>query len=490
MSVDLKQDIPDGYKQTEVGVIPEDWIVKPLEYFTSFISYGFTNPMPTVYDGPAMITARDINRGKILYSSARSTSVEAYENLLSSKSKPKINDLLLTKDGTLGRLALVDRENICINQSVALLRPNSQITPSYFKLLLESPFYQDKMLDDAGGSTIKHIYITIVNRMLLGLPPTLIEQTAIANALSDVDALLSELENLIIKKQAIKTATMQQLLTGKTRLPQFAFYSDINSTEGAVEGKHNNTSATIVNAGAYDDGSLASQDSGGMDSRRKSTKPSELGEIPDDWDVAYLGDIAELTSSKRIFESDYVSDGIPFFRGQEVSSLLESKDIENLIYISKTKYNALKARYGAPKPGEILITAVGTLGNAFLIQSEDPFYFKDGNLIWIKKIKGCTPEYLINQLNFNKSRVFGCAIGSSQKALTMVSLSPLPIAIPTNKEEQTAIATILSDMDNEIQTLEQRLSKTRQIKQGMMQELLTGKTRLPFEKTNEQGVLS
>lgn len=217
----LEQVAPEGYKYTDVGVIPEDWIIEPLEYFTSFISYGFTNPMPTVYDGPPMITARDINQGKILYSSARSTSIEAFKKLLSPKSKPKANDLLLTKDGTLGRLALVDQENICINQSVALLRPNQKIAPLFFKFLLESPYYQEKMLDDAGGSTIKHIYITIVNKMLLGLPPKLEEQTAIANALSDVDTLLTELEKLIAKKQAIKTATMQQLLTGKTRLPQF-----------------------------------------------------------------------------------------------------------------------------------------------------------------------------------------------------------------------------------------------------------------------------
>src|SRR5690606_10916681 len=95
-----------GYKKTEVGVIPKDWIVEPLENFTSFISYGFTNPMPTTSSGPYMITARDIANGKIQYREARTTDIEAFNKLLTPKSKPKKDDLLLTKDGTLGRLAL------------------------------------------------------------------------------------------------------------------------------------------------------------------------------------------------------------------------------------------------------------------------------------------------------------------------------------------------------------------------------------------------
>ncbi len=155
---------PSGYKQTEVGQIPEDWVIGPLETFTSFISYGFTNPMPTVSSGIYMITARDINNGGILFDTARRTSVDAYNKLLTPKSKPKKNDVLLTKDGTLGRLALVSDETICINQSVALLRPNNKAVPLFLKLLLESPSYQAKMLEDAGGSTIKHIYIRRTNR--------------------------------------------------------------------------------------------------------------------------------------------------------------------------------------------------------------------------------------------------------------------------------------------------------------------------------------
>ena len=216
-------------------------------------------------------------------------------------------------------------------------------------------------------------------------------------------------------------------------------------------------------------------------------KQTDVGVIPVDWNVYTLGELSELTSSKRIFESDYVNDGVPFYRGQEISSLLENKEIGNVIYISKRKYSELKSRYGAPKPGEILITAVGTLGNALLIKSEEPFYFKDGNLIWARKIKNCSPQYLINQLNYNKKRVLDCAIGSSQKALTMVSLSPLAFAIPESSKEQTAIANALSDVDALLTELEKLIAKKQAIKTATMQQLLTGKTRLPKFATYTKG---
>ena len=214
--------VPRGFKRTDVGLIPQDWDVLPLEEFTSFISYGFTNPMPTSESGVYMITAKDINHGRIQFDTARCTTDNAYRTLLTAKSRPKSGDLLLTKDGTLGRLALVGSQTVCINQSVALLRPNFKIVPELLKLLLEAPVYQSRMLDDAGGSTIKHIYITIVNRMPVAAPPTKAEQEAIAEALGDADALIESLEQLISKKRNLKQGAMQGLLTGKRRLPGFS----------------------------------------------------------------------------------------------------------------------------------------------------------------------------------------------------------------------------------------------------------------------------
>ena len=146
-----------------------DFKLKPLTCFINNITYGFTNPMPDTEEGPWKVTAKDIVDGKIDYATARKTSQEAYD-ALTDKSKPRIGDVLLTKDGTLGRVALVEDEGICINQSVAAIRCNDNIIPQFLASILQMPEYQEKMLADAGGVTVRHLYITRVDKMLMLIP--------------------------------------------------------------------------------------------------------------------------------------------------------------------------------------------------------------------------------------------------------------------------------------------------------------------------------
>lgn len=155
-----------------LGDVPADWAVKPVGSFCPYISYGFTNPMPAADDGPFMLTANDIGDGRILYETARHTTQIAYDSLLTSKSRPQKGDVLVTKDGTLGRVAVSDGRLACINQSVALLRVDqSQIKPEYLTAALRSPIYLERMVFDAGGTTIKHIYITRLAKMRMSIPP-------------------------------------------------------------------------------------------------------------------------------------------------------------------------------------------------------------------------------------------------------------------------------------------------------------------------------
>ena len=141
----------------------------PLSNFLDGITYGFTNPMPDSNVGPWKITAKDVVQGHVNYDTARKTTQEAYD-MLTSKSKPNVGDVLLTKDGTLGRTAIVENNNICVNQSVAVLRCNNNVLPRFLALLLQLPEYQAEMTKNSGGGTIKHIYITKVDKMLVKIP--------------------------------------------------------------------------------------------------------------------------------------------------------------------------------------------------------------------------------------------------------------------------------------------------------------------------------
>ena len=144
--------------------------ISPMTDVINKITYGFTNPMPSAEQGNYLVTAKNVRDGKIDYQNARFTTNEAYETLLTDKSKPTIGDVLLTKDGTLGRLAVVDRDGICINQSVAVISPSDALNSYFLKWQLSSPVFQRKMISEAGGTTIKHIYITRVDKMDIYVP--------------------------------------------------------------------------------------------------------------------------------------------------------------------------------------------------------------------------------------------------------------------------------------------------------------------------------
>ena len=419
-------EVKPGYKQTEVGVIPQEWACEKLSEFLSFISYGFTNPMPTVQDGVFMITAADINDGRLQLETARKTSETAYRTLLTAKSKPRPNDVLLTKDGTLGRLALVGDETICINQSVAVIRTNWRVEPPFLKLLLEGWRYQKRMVEDAGGSTIKHIYITIVDKMPLGLPLDRAEQRAIAAALSDVDALLGGLDRLIAKKRDLKQAAMQQLLTGQTRLPGFS---------GA-------------------------------------------------WEVKRLGDVGRcLRGVSYRGDVDLSTHDTP-----HTKRLLRSNNIQNAVVVTDEVQFVNAARVSSHQvlqQDDILICMAN--GSKALVGKAGIFTLSDGHEYTFGAFMGCfrtksteaNPVFVFYLFLTARYRDYinNLLAGSSINNLRPSSIESLEFSTPL-LPEQAAIAAVLSDIDAELAALEARRDKTRDLKQAMMQELLTGRTRL------------
>lgn len=194
-----------------------------------------------------------------------------------------------------------------------------------------------------------------------------------------------------------------------------------------------------------------------------------------EWVKKKLEDIAELTSSKRVHLADYVLSGVPFFRGKEISQLKNNQVPNDILYISNEQYKEIKDKYEVPKKGDILITAVGTLGNVYCIKNDDEFYFKDGNLIWMKNIS-IDSHFLEVLLDVEKEKVLASAIGSSQKALTMATLNKIEFQIPQNLKEQQKIADCLSSLDELIIAQVEKIEQLKWHKKGLMQGLFPSLT--------------
>jgi len=156
--------------------------------------------------------------------------------------------------------------------------------------------------------------------------------------------------------------------------------------------------------------------------------------LPEGWEVVPLGNMANITSSKRIYMSDYVEDGIPFYRSKEVIQSANGEKLTEPLFISVVKYNELKDRFGVPCENDILVTSVGTIGISFLVDKR-LFYFKDGNLTWLQS--GATPKialYIYSWLNsdMGKSTLLSSTIGTSQSALTIEDLKRIKVIQPSD----------------------------------------------------------
>jgi type I restriction enzyme, S subunit len=175
-----------------------------------------------------------------------------------------------------------------------------------------------------------------------------------------------------------------------------------------------------------------------------------------------LVELCEIVSSKRVFAASYQSEGVPFFRGKEVSQLARGEDTTAELYISNEVYKDVISRTGPINSGDILLTAVGTLGNPYQVKETDlPFYFKDGNIVWLRKFsKEINSTYLFYWLNseYGRRKILDTAIGSTQAALTITGLAAISISCPS-LAQQTGIVGILSAIDQKI-TINNVLSKT------------------------------
>jgi len=144
-----------------------------------------------------------------------------------------------------------------------------------------------------------------------------------------------------------------------------------------------------------------------------------------------LGDVCEVTSSKRIFENEYTLEGIPFYRTKEIVELSKRKAISTNLFISLEKYNNIKDKFGVPDVGDVLISAVGTIGTVWIVPNEKSFYFKDGNILWIKKSLYFEPQYLQFILKvLVRKNIANLSIGSAYNALTIVKLKNLEVPLP------------------------------------------------------------
>ena len=380
--------IPAGYKKTEVGVIPEDWQINRVGYVCKLINGRGFKPFEWKTSGLPIIRIQNLNG---------SEEYNYFSGFYDKKLEIETGQLLFAWSGSRGtsfgphvwkgRLGLLNYHTwkVHIHETVItrdfLLHSLRQLT-TYIEGWAH------------GASALVHVQKWQMEDFLIPMPPNFAEQEAIATALNDADALITQLEKLIAKKRLIKQGAMQQLLTGKKRIPGFI----------------------------------------------------------DKWELKMISEIAPL---KRGFD-------LPN-RNLRLGSypVIYSDGMLNHHITFKVK-----------GPG-VVTGRSGTIGTVTFVEKD---FWPHNTSLWVTSFRGNDPKfvyYLYTRIGLERF-----ATGSGVPTLNRNDVHSFKVKIPSNRDEQETIAQILIDLDAEIEALENKLAKYKQIKQGMMQSLLTGKVRL------------
>jgi type I restriction enzyme S subunit len=413
--------VKKGYKQTEVGVIPEDWDCAQIGQLAT-TSSG-TTPSRSSYDryfkngSINWVKTLDLNNGIVAKTDERVTAKALDETSLSVFPTGTVLVAMYGGFMQIGRTGILAIP-ACVNQALTAIKCNiADLKPAYLLWVLN---HRVEYWKSVASSSRKDPNITSkeIREFPIPLPPTLAEQEAIAGALSDADAWIESLEQLIAKKRQIKQGAMQELLTGKRRLPGFS-------------GEWEETTL----------GELATFLSGGTPSRNN--------------DGFWTGDIPWISaSSLRCFE---------IWRSDS----------------NVTKEAVVSGSKIAPVGSSLLLVRGSALHKEILCGLViKPVCFNQ-DVKALVPYSQVVPRFLTMLIRGMADAMLKLvsSAGNTAGVLDTKLLKAFAIRLPT-PNEQTAIATVLSDMDTEIGSLESKLAKAREIKQGMMQELLTGKIRL------------
>lgn len=415
-------ELKKGFIKTELGWMPREW--EKIE-FGDFVTRNSAkhNPKDSDINFPCIeLEHIEQGTGKIL-GWANSTEQASIKNRFNK------NSILFGKlRPYLKKYWKSDIVGVCSSEIWVLEGKKNICSNDYlFYLVQQHKFIE--VCNRTSGSKMPRADWGLVSLEPFVVPP-LPEQQKIAAILSTWDKAIDKLTQLIAAKEQQKKGLMQQLLSGEVRL------CDENGKR--FEGE---------------------------------------------WKEVKLGEVISIGSSKRVLQDFWMGEGVPFIRTREVISLGNGENFRTPIFISEDLFSELKEKYGVPEPGDLLVTGVGTIGETYIVQQSDRFYFKDGNVLWFKMNHNVDSMFLHQQFRtkFIKKQLSDNASITTVSTFTIEGAKETRVLLPILPEQQK-IASVLSAADREIELLKKELKTLEQQKKGLMQVLLTGEVRV---KTNK-----
>ncbi len=396
--------------------IPDSWEWTTINDICSKIGSGST-PRGSNYakNGIPFFRSQNVYNDGLVYDDIKYISEDIHKNMIGTEVQAK--DLLLNiTGGSLGRCAIVPDEfhKGNVSQHVCILR-TIVVLPEYLHLFIISDYFASTMILSGSGREGLPKYSLEI--MQIPLPPYK-EQKRIVVAIKQWFSLIETLETA-------KEYLQKSITQAKSKILDLAIHGKLVSQdtndEPAIEIlKRINPRFTPCDNAHY------------------------TFNVPNNWILCQLGCIYNIVSAKRVHKSEWQHSGIPFYRAREIVKLSEEGKVDNELFITKEHYNDLKRKNGVPKPTDIMISAVGTIGKTYIVKADDVFYYKDASVICLQNINDLYSPYISILLssNFLQDQISAQSKGTTVDTITIEKANYYIIPFPPIKEQQRIVAKI------------------------------------------------
>lgn len=425
--------------------IPKSWEWVRLKTISRSITDGDHMPPPKADSGIPFLVISNVIKGYIDFSNTRFVPKSYYDNITADR-KAENGDVLFTVTGSYGKAVLINTDRtFCFQRHIALVKPLT--FSAFIEMMLNSPYVKTECDDKATGMAQKTVGIDTLRSFIVPLPP-LAEQHRIV---AKIEELLPKVEEYGKAKDALnklnaelperlKKSILQEAIEGRL-VPQ-----DPNDEPASVLlDKIRQEKAQLVKAGKLKKKDLI---------ETSITEDEIPFEIPDSWEWCRVKTILNVYSARRVHEKDWRTSGIPFYRAREIGKLADYGFVNNDLFIDKSLYDEF-SKSGVPTAGDLMVTAVGTLGKTYIVKEGEVFYYKDGSVLCFNNqfhMDARFLKYYIESPAFveqyaNESQ------GTTVATLTMVRVNEYLIPLPP-----------LAEQHRIVEKLEQLLGKIDKLK--------------------------
>ena len=353
---------------------------------------------------------------------------------LQARQLPK-NSILVTCIGaTIGKTGLIKTEGTC-NQQINAIIPNNSILPIFLFFSCLSDFMQESIISNSSSTTLPILNKSKFASLLLPLPP-IEEQSRIIDTLKIIFAQIMTVEqNKSDLKLLIKHA--------KSKILDLAIHGKLIPQDPADEPAEELLKRIATS-----------------DNRPYKKFDDDIPfSLPKNWEWCYLGDICRISSAKRVLQQDWKDSGIPFYRAREIAQLSNNEKVKDDLFITPELYRELKNKYGVPISGDLMISAVGTIGKVYIVKETDCFYYKDASVIcFSKKEKSIDSKYLklCLESGFLQNQIYSQSTGTTVDTITINKAQEYLFPLP-NITEQQRIVTKIEELFSYLDTISSNL---------------------------------